>query len=139
MTAARRARRGMLAGIAALAAACMTSGDPRAYPQATSAFGAEVTVSLVGGGGVQGELLAVTDTSVLLMVRDRVVVARGAAIIIIAAGRTWFSYANGGPRIASLERLRRLSRFPYGIAPATMAALLAKSAQSAPDDASAVR
>jgi hypothetical protein len=124
-----------LAGAVALAS-CRTSPPPQAVPQATSPYGAHSIVTLVDGKTFDGEVLAITDSSWILMVGDRVASVRDGAISNVrVADLGELRYADGGrPSASELHRARRVTRFPYGIAPEAMAALLAKSTQSSPDD-----
>jgi hypothetical protein len=104
-------------------------------PQATSPFGEPVSVTLTNRQSFTGELLAVTDSSLILMVRDRVAFARAGSIARARLRGFGLEYTNGArPSSRSLERARRSARFPYGVSPEVMAVLLGRTSQSAPDD-----
>jgi hypothetical protein len=132
----RRLHLAALAG-AGLLAACYTSPPPEATPQATSPFGAEVTMWLADRRTVKGELLEVTDTTVMLLSRTtgRVAVARFPSIrsVEFSVVEAVFFTGRGNPGARALEGARLRARFPYGMSPAVRAALLAKAGQSAPD------
>lgn len=121
---------------ALLAASCHTSPKPQAVPQATNPFGVRGTVSLAYGRSYEGELLAVTDTSWVMLVDGRVSMVRTTAVHEVSVPTVGtLKYANGRAKSnVRLERAQRLTRYPYGIPPEAMAALLAKASQEAPDD-----
>jgi hypothetical protein len=131
-----------LAG-AGLLAACYTSPAPQNFPQARSPYGAEVSLRLVDGRSVKGELLEVTDTSVMLLSRatGRVAVARKPAVgsVEFSVVEALFFTGRGNPSARALEGARLRARFPYGIPPAASAAILAKAGQQAPDTLAATR
>jgi hypothetical protein len=90
------------------------------------------TVSFSSGIPVTGELLEVRDTVLVLRRGTDVVLARIAAISSL-------SIEGGDPRVRSMtpdqfarRDLRLLSRYPSGITPAVMAALLSASGKSEP-------
>jgi hypothetical protein len=115
---------------------CYTSPKPQAIREATNPYGARGTVTLSFGRKFEGELLALTDTSLVMLVDGRVATVRTSAmseLVMPMAGV--LKYAGGrAPSSKQLERARHMMRYPYGIQPGVMAALLAKSAQQAPDD-----
>ena len=137
----RRARRLVLRGaLAALAVvpalvACRTSPPPRTIPHATSPYGEQISVTLKDNRSFVGELLAVSDSSLMLMVHNRVAFARAGAISAVRASRFALRYSDAaGPPSKELEKARRGARYPYGISPEVLAALLAKTSQSSPVD-----
>ena len=123
-----------------LLASCHTSPAPEAVPEAVSPYGQPVLVTLVGGRRFRGELLALTDTAWILMMAKKVAMGRirgiesveldGVGVITYAAGKF--------PTEQKLDAARRRARFPYGISPGVMAALLTKTSQASPDDLEAM-
>lgn len=123
-------------GLVALMAACYTSPDPRRSLSSISATGVSGRVHVVGGPDLEGELLAVSDTAYVMLVSSRVTVARYSAL-----SQAQFAFvgqvtqaAGEVPTTKRRGNLRNYSRFPYGIPAPAMAALLAKSGQTAPDE-----
>jgi hypothetical protein len=115
-------------------AACVhyTSGDPKRDPRATSPYGIVGTVMLPSGASVSGELLTVTDTSYVLLADRRIVVVPFASEVT-ATFNTLPRAVFGRPTRPEMDRLKLESRFPYGIPPVAMTALLAKYSQQGPD------
>ena len=91
------------------------------------------------GQKLTGELLAIDEFAYVLLVRGRVGVAPFAAVehAFFAQVGSAASSPGVGPSPRMRERVRLLSRFPYGIPRAAMTALLAESGQVAPDDLAA--
>ena len=120
--------------VVALVAACLryTSGDPSKDPRAFSPLGPVGTVYLTNGARYYGELLAVDDSSYVLLSNGRVI-----KIPIgndVSASFSVLPYTiRGYPPARHLEQLRLESRFPQGIPPAAMTAILARQRQEAPD------
>ena len=137
---ARRAAVRLATGIVLLSA-CRTSGDPRQFAPATSPNGVTGTVHVAGGGDVVGELLAVTDTAYLMLVGSRLMVAPYA--VLTHANFGWVGRVTSSvgelPSDKTRRRLVLYSRFPYGLSDSAMAGLLAKSGQTAPDNARTAR
>ena len=125
---------------AAILTACMTSPDPRSSPRSTSPYGQHTRLYLENGRSVAGELLAVTDTAWYLMVGGRVGSARTAAIAAMSVdlgkrGIQTVGLRDGaGLNARRTEAARDGARFPHGIPPEIMTALLARSSQSEADD-----
>ena len=125
---------------AAILTACMTSPAPRDSPRATSPYGQHTTLVLANGRSVAGELLAVTDTAWYLMVGGRVASARTAAITSMTVdlgkrGNHTVQLRDGaGLNAKRTQAARDGARFPHGIPPDIMTALLARSSQSEADD-----
>ena len=116
--------------------ACYTSPKPQAIAQATSPFGARGTITLAYGRTYEGELLAITDTSVVMLVDERVSSVRAAAILKLTLPAVGDVDYKAGRALSDkrLAQARRLARFPYGLSADVTAALLAKSSQTSPDD-----
>ena len=119
-----------LAGLVA-STACHTSPAPDVVALADSQHGAMVMLHMVDGPARTGELLAVRDSSLLLLRNRQVVVAPLSAVASVDFGET--SVRVERTSVAELlERARRASRFPFGITPGAMAALLRSTGQDAP-------
>jgi hypothetical protein len=119
-----------LAGLLALAA-CHTSPAPDVVALADSQRGAMVMLHMVDGSARTGELLAVRDSSLVLLRNRQVAVVPLSAVAIVDFGETRLSLERT-PAAELLDRARRASRFPYGITPGAMAALLRSTGQEAP-------
>lgn len=103
-----------------LLAACSIGPSGKSYPPAKGPAGAAVEIELHRNGGIGGELLAVEDTT-LLLVQNRQLIRL--AIPAVKSLR--------GPRISTgqldepmRERLRLISRYPQGVSPDLEARLL---------------
>ena len=88
---------------------------------------------LKSGDRFYGELLAVTDTTLVFLIGRRVSVAPLSTVTSLGFG--WREIAAPGGVISNADfmTLRHRSRFPYGITKAAMAGLLNVSGQSLPD------
>ena len=116
--------------------ACMTSRPPQKVTGANSVQGVVGALVLRDSRDHSGELLAVDDSAFVLLVRNRVGIARfrdmrsarftlpGASPLVLGLG----------PKPAELARARMVSRFPYGITATAMATLLAASKQEVVED-----
>jgi hypothetical protein len=89
---------------------------------------------------VRGELLAIQDSSALLVVRngaeDRIVAVpfRGTRSLGCQnSGLVQFTREGAVRDMAALSAIRRVSRFPYRLAPEVMSDLLAAYGQTQPD------
>jgi hypothetical protein len=125
------------AALLAALAGCATSPAPRRAATHDVPRGASVVLDLVDRRRHAGELLALRDSSlVLLLPTNRVAVARVADV-----GRVdWGNYsASGdfGARVWTTPQLqahvRSASRFPFGLPDAALRTLLAGLGQAAPD------
>jgi hypothetical protein len=112
--------------------ACMVGPSTRTFTPAKRPQGIEADLRLKGAR-VQGELLEVQDTALLVLRADRVVLV---PLRVIKAGR----FRNGGALVwngqasrGTLPRLRLLSRFPAGLTPEVRARLLALYGQTEPE------
>lgn len=116
-------------------AACMTSSSPAVVARRDDGKGTVATVLMRSGVQHTGELLAVDDSTVTLLVRERVGTGRLADVATI-----WIDVDQPTQLVVrdnawSADRMRRArlwSRFAYGMTPAAWAALLASTAQAAP-------
>ncbi len=125
------------AALLAALAGCATSPAPRRAAADDAARGARVVLGLVDRRRHAGELLALRDSSlVLLLPTNRVAVARVADV-----GRVeWGDYSTSddfGARVWTTPQLqaraRSASRFPFGLPDAAMRTLLTGLGQAAPD------
>jgi hypothetical protein len=117
--------------------ACKTSPHPQQAARADTPRGASVGVHLLDGQRHVGELLAVQDSSlVILLPANRVAVGRFADV-----GRVdWGDYASSRNVSTSVWRSPTLrqqglsaSRFPYGLTQPAWRTLLARFGQTSPD------
>jgi hypothetical protein len=114
--------------------ACYTSPAPHVVALADSQRGAMVMLHMTDGSARTGELLAVRDSSLLLLRNQRVVTAPLSSIVSMDLGDTRLAVAQRERPRDLLERVRDASRFPYGITPAAMSALLRSTGQDAPTE-----
>lgn len=120
-------------GAALMSAACIhTSPDPEKEAR-ERVRGEGYELALKSGQHVYGELLAVTDTTIVLLVGYRVAVAPRPIVTAIVSGWQLLSTPDGVIPSDDLATLRHRSRFPYGITSVAMTALLRASGQSSPD------
>ena len=114
---------------------CAVGPTTRNFGPATGPRGiaADLRVRWGPTGRLQGELLEVQDTALVLLSANRVLLV---PIRVIGVGR----FARRGTLIeegrtsrSNLERLRIVSRFPAGLSPEIRASLLAAYGQTAPD------
>ena len=113
--------------------ACLTSPSARTAATRDLARGSEIVIELNGGGPrASGELLAVTDSSVVLLQAGRVaIVAFRDTRTFLLDDMVWVSFRSTDPKV--LVKCRQLSRFPLGITPPVMKVLLDNAGQSTPD------
>lgn len=117
--------------------ACYTSRDPLRDPHALSPLGVHGEIQ-TSARDYSGELLALTDADFILLTSEGVVVipfsvagdGKFASIGVSTVGAPWDRHA---------RQLRYASRYPYGIPPAALTAILRSKAQAAPDTAKAGR
>lgn len=112
---------GMLSG-------CYTGPSAGGFGPATTPHGVASTLQL-DRTTVQGELLEVSDSGYVLLAQDALVFTPYDAVND-ARFAGLGSYGSGRPRAASMAKLRLMSRFPQGLSPPTLAALLAETRQS---------
>ncbi|MBK6487145.1 MAG: hypothetical protein IPF98_09795 [Gemmatimonadetes bacterium] len=113
-------------------AACYTSPLPKRAAMRDTHRGEIATVRMVNGTERTGELLGVQDSSIVLLVGNRV--ARGtlaniAVVLVGGAPSRQITMGSG----ETLTRLARASRFPFGITAYTLSVLLDQAKQSTPD------
>jgi hypothetical protein len=117
---------------AGVVTACIqTSPDPRIDPALRSPLGVHGQID-VGGDRYEGELLTITAADFALLTDRHLVVipfaiagdARFSAIGVSTFRAPWTTHA---------EQLKYASRYPYGIPPAALDAILRQRGQTAPD------
>jgi hypothetical protein len=132
-------RRLLAAALIATLTACKTSPSVDDYFPATEPGGirGDLTTTF-DRGPLRVELLAVDDSSYVVLSRDRVAVAPFRAVrkaVFEPIGTT--TRDGRAPSSSHRAQLKYASRVPYGIPPAVMSRLLEKSGQPPPDDLSA--
>jgi hypothetical protein len=118
-----------------LLTACMTSPPPLTVASADPQRGALGGVYMSDGTQHSGELLALDDSTIVLLAQDHI------AIGSLSRMRTLvfddFITDEVGPErhmsARTLRKGRQASRFPYGITAPAMARLLENARQSVPD------
>lgn len=103
-------------------AACAIGTTTRSYQPANGPAGAAVTLSLTEDRVVVGELLAVEETTLLLVERQHLIRVDLATIQRLEGPK--LSTAGGSLSAATRERLRLISRYPQGMTPELEARLL---------------
>ncbi len=115
-----------------LQCACFTSPSPHNAALRDTQRGEAVTLHLINGTARVGELLAVRDSSIVLLMGDRVAEAALADVADLSVNRdAWRSIRL--ETSAARAQVARVSRFPFGITPSALSALLAESKQQVPD------
>jgi small nuclear ribonucleoprotein (snRNP)-like protein len=99
--------------VALLLAACMVGTSGREYAPARGPAGITVSLELAGDRLVRGELLAVEDSTLLVLQEEELVRVTLAAIHSGKAPKISFTGATLTPR--TRERLRLVSRYPQGV------------------------
>lgn len=121
------------------ASACLsTSRSPQDDVQYWTR-GGDVALVLADGRERSGELLAVDDSSFVILDQRRVVVASRAAVYRVEFGLTRIDLPGNGLSAKDRETLKRRSRFPYGMSATALNALLVDSGQLEPEVLSAGR
>jgi hypothetical protein len=103
-----------------------------AFPVANSPAGVAASVSIRSGGMIVGELLEVRDTALVLLRGTEVVLVPNALIINVRFQGGNLRTQSLTPEDFAARGLRLLSRYPSGISPQVMAALLSGSGRSDP-------
>jgi hypothetical protein len=111
-----------------LIAGCMVGGNVKKYQPAQGPAGATVELRMVDKSFIRGELLAIEDSS-LVVLRDSVL--NRVALSSVKEGRAP-SLSFAGSRLSSTQRdrLRLISRFPQGISAELEPRLLSAYGQS---------
>jgi hypothetical protein len=130
--------RRLLAASALLATltACKTSPSPHDYLPAVEPAGIRGDLTTTWDhGAIRVELLAVDDSSYIVLSRDRVAVAPFRVVRMAVFEPIGTTTRNGrAPSSDHRSQLRYASRFPFGIPVDVMSRLLEKSGQKRPDD-----
>lgn len=113
---------------------CTTSPAPSAFLPALTPRGESGLLDMMSGQTYSVELLAVRDSSVVILRGQRVGVAffrdiRGASFGEFSFGQ----FGQQRPSLKTIEKGRAASRFPYGIAEPALKALLEHAHQTVPD------
>ena len=105
-----------------LLGACLVGTTGRSYAPAKGPAGATVSLDLTGRREVSGELLAVEESS-LLVLQERELVR--VAVALIESGKApKISFSGEGLAGDTRERLRLVSRYPQGVSAELEARLL---------------
>jgi hypothetical protein len=118
-----------LAVSAAATVACFTGPSVGTFKPATTGHGVQTKLR-VGRANVSGELLAIDDSSFVLLGSDGVLIVPFSGVT--HASFSGFGSYQGGAPGGETERLQLVSRFPQGISARTMEALLSDSRQTSP-------
>lgn len=106
------------------------SFGPAAGPQGIAA---DLRVKWGRTGRLQGELLEVQDTALVLLSANRVTLVPIRVILMGRFSRRGTLVEDGRASQKTLSRLRTVSRFPAGLTPEIRARLLAAYGQTTPD------
>ena len=114
---------------------CAVGPTTRTFGPATGPQGIAANLRVRWGpkGRIQGELLEVQDTALVLLSANRVVLVPLRVIIAGQFSRRGTLIEEGRASRRSLDRLRTVSRFPAGLTPEIRTRLLAAYGQTAPD------
>lgn len=111
---------GLLAPL--LLAACMVGTSGRNYAPAKSPAGATVSIDLGDSRRITGELLAVEETTLLVLQEHELI---RVAVTLIRSGKApKISFTGQSLVDTTRERLRLVSRYPQGVSPELEARLL---------------
>lgn len=102
------------------------------YPIANSPEGVAATVLFRTEGSIAGELLEVRDTALVLRRGTEVLLVPNAAVATVRLDGAGFGTRSMTPDQFRQRQLHLLSRYPSGITPAVMAALLSASGKPEP-------
>lgn len=125
-------RASLIIAVLALTAGCTRGPSIRSLPHTTNPIGAQAQFS-IGGTRMEGELIAVPDSGyVVRNSADRLVfipftAVRGMRIPTVSTSIT------GYPSDEHRRALRLASRYPHGVSPEILRALLARRSQTAVD------
>src|SRR5688500_15256703 len=127
---AARSLSALLAGFLLMTAGCSVGPRIETFPPARGPAGIDASLQLENGLLLKGELLAVEETSLVLLNGTEVTRVPYAAIRTGKFPRTGVALADRTlPAAPVRERLRLVSRFPQGLGPDLLAALLAAYGQ----------
>jgi hypothetical protein len=114
--------------------ACTVGPSAKHFAPATAPDGIEVDLRVPGFARVQGELLEVQDSGLVILRNDRVTFVP-LGDIQYGNFRQRGTLVTGGRFVdaTAATELRLVSRFPAGLTPERRAALLAAYGQTAPD------
>lgn len=112
--------------------ACHVGPSTRTWAPANGPHGIAADLRLKRSR-VQGELLEVQDSALLVLRDERVVLVPLAAIRVGAFSQRGALIWDGRTSAGTLPRLRLVSRFPAGLTPEIRARLLAAYGQTTPD------
>lgn len=125
-------RTSLLVAAFLMTAGCTRGPSVRSLPHATNPMGAQVRFS-VGGARLEGELIAVPDSGyVIRNSANRLVFAPFAAVRGMRVP-TVSGAITGPPSAENHRELRMASRYPHGLSPQVLSALLARGSQTAVD------
>jgi hypothetical protein len=118
--------------VALIVAACPVGTPAGRFEPARGPGGVAADLRLVERGRVRGELLALTDSA--LVIRDSAIAVVRYASIREGTFRQVgaVSFNRRAPRDGDRDRLRRVSRFPQGLSPELLQRLLEAHGQSEP-------
>ena len=121
-----------VAGLSMLAAACLLGTPAGKFEPARGPRGVTAELRLVERGHLQGELLAVAESA--LVVRTSVITVVRYQSLRVGVFRQVGTVSFGGraPANRDRERLRRVSRFPQGLSPELLQRLLQAYGQAEP-------
>src|SRR5688572_9148690 len=119
----------MIVACALFCSACAVGTDIKTVPAVATPQGVSGWVWLGGEHRYTGELLTVSTDRMVILMPNRLIEVPLAKV----KQYSFKPFAKGGvtPDSVQLARIRNASRFPYGIPDAALAALLARSGQSA--------
>ena len=123
-----RIARGLALLASVAASACYTGPSAGSFPPATSGHGVESTIHLEHTR-LAGELLDASDSGYVVL-SERAIFYTPYSAVKSASFSGVGSHREGRPEAELLERLRLVSRFPKGITPAMIQALLADLRQT---------
>jgi hypothetical protein len=114
---------------------CLTSPPALTVARADAQRGQFGSVYMSDGTQHSGELLALDDSTIVLLTRDRIAIGSLSRVNGLLFDQ--FATSDVGPdhRLSpsTLRKGRQASRFPYGITAPVLAMLLTNAKQSAPD------
>ena len=117
--------------LAVVLAGCYTSVSARNHPMITLGEGATARIGLERST-VSGELLEIADTALLVKTRRHVVLIPASAVVWMRFTGLSNQYDRKEAGERPLAAMRHLSRYPGGIPPEALQALLRRSKQTAP-------